>query len=111
MTEPSSQYSQAHFEGALHTSFAIAPDAAGAGLPALRLVEVKSRPAPQGYEQFSALFIGPASPIMPQGMYRLVHESLGEFDLFMVPVGRATDGIQYEACISRDSRGPSQASG
>jgi hypothetical protein len=95
---------QARFESALDTTFEVSP--AGIGNPsfAMRLVEVKARPAPHGFEQFSALFIGPPSPIMRQGIYRFGHAVLGELDLFMVPVGKSTTGVEYEVCISQDVR-------
>ena len=105
MDEAVSRMSLRNFEAALESSFEIGP-VEGDGTPiAARLVEVKARSAPPGYEQFSALFVGPAEPIWPQGTYRFVHDRLGELELFMVPVGRATAGIEYEVCISRDARG------
>jgi hypothetical protein len=104
MDEPASQLSQSSFEGALDTAFEIRPGGSDAGPLAVRLVEVKARPAPPGHEQFSVLFVGPASPVWPQGTYRFVHAGLGEIDLFMVPVGRASAGVEYEVCISRDTR-------
>jgi hypothetical protein len=36
---------------------------------------------------FSVLFHGPLQPVLPQGIYRLEHERLGAFDLFIVPIG------------------------
>ena len=107
MADRSTQFSQAGFESALNTAFAVAPGTGGIDPVALRLVQVAARSAPPGFEQFSVLLVGPASPVMPQGTYRLVHEALGELDLFMVPVGRTGAGIEYEICITRDARGES----
>ncbi len=70
---------------------------------ALQLAELRSRPAPPGFEQFSLLFQGPAEPALEQGIYRFQHAKLGELDLFMVPVARNREGIQYEVCISRST--------
>ena len=42
---------------------------------------------PDGQErlQFSLVFRGPATPVLPQGTYRLSHADLGELELFLVP--------------------------
>jgi hypothetical protein len=49
---------------------------------------------------FSLVFRGPASPVMPQRIYRLEHEALGILDLFLVPVGRDAQGVRYEAIFT-----------
>lgn len=36
---------------------------------------------------FAVLFHGPIQPVLPQGIYRLAHDQLGELELFIVPVG------------------------
>ena len=38
---------------------------------------------------FSLLFHGPLEPVAPQAIYRLQNAELGEFELFIVPVGPA----------------------
>jgi hypothetical protein len=52
-------------------------------------------------EGFSLIFTGPASPLLPQGMYRFEQERLGRFDLFIVPLGRDDNTAQYEAVFNR----------
>jgi hypothetical protein len=49
---------------------------------------------------FSLVFLGPPTPILPQQIYRLTHEALGAFELFLVPIGRAQAGIRYEAVFT-----------
>ena len=49
---------------------------------------------------FSLLFQGPREPVLPQRMYRLNHDRLGEFDLFIVPIGADDEGVHYEAVFS-----------
>lgn len=49
---------------------------------------------------FSVLFRGPAEPVLVQATYRLRHASLGELDLFLVPLGPRDDGIGYEAVFN-----------
>jgi hypothetical protein len=76
--------------------------AAGDGrrLP-LRLSQVSARRATQRQELFSLFFRGPAEPLLPQHTYRLDHETMGSLDLFLVPVGRDQDGVEYEAAFNR----------
>lgn len=70
-----------------------------AGAPVvLQLVEVQRRPGGAlGRDPFSLTFEGPRSTFLPQGTRRLVHERLGELDLFLVPVGMTEAAYQYEA--------------
>ena len=49
---------------------------------------------------FSVVFRGPLQPILPQRIYRFEHDSLGAFDLFIVPIGPEGDGMQYEAVFT-----------
>ena len=46
---------------------------------------------------FSLLFHGPADPLLPQATYRFQHASLGEMEIFIVPLGRDEHGAVYEA--------------
>ena len=50
--------------------------------------------------QFSLVFRGPASPLLPQATYRLSHAELGELDVFLVPVGTEPDGLRYQAAFA-----------
>ena len=75
-------------------------DAPGASL-SLALVEVERRPGgTSDREPFSLMFEGPRSAFLPQGMRRLVHEGLGEMDLFLVPVGETDTAYRYEAVFA-----------
>jgi hypothetical protein len=67
----------------------------------LRLVEVEARwgKGPKR-EPFSLHFLGPQEPVLPQKIYRLEHEQLGELEIFLVPVGRSEAGIRYEAAFA-----------
>jgi hypothetical protein len=70
---------------------------------ALTLSEVTPLgPAPAGAEgprraPFSLMFHGPQTPILPQRIYRVEHEAIGTFDLFLVPLGPDPVGMRYEA--------------
>ena len=77
----------------------------GAETMELRLSEV-SEPGSgragrgSGRTPFSLLFLGPASPVRPQKIYRIEHSSLGIFDLFLVPVGPQDGSMAYEAVFN-----------
>jgi hypothetical protein len=53
-----------------------------------------------GRAQFSLYFTGPPQPILPQRIYRLAHPSLGDLELFLVPVGADADCVTYEAAFA-----------
>ena len=67
----------------------------------LRLAEVTEHNAGPKVEQFSLFFVGPKAPLLQQGIYRLQHEKLGEFDLFLVPLGIDNEGARYECAFNR----------
>ena len=70
----------------------------------LVLEEVQSFPAlthARGdMERFSLYFRGPGDVLLPQHIYRLEHEAMGEMDIFLVPVARDAEGFRYEAVFS-----------
>lgn len=98
----SEQPTAEHFTQQLHTRFRVRIDAPRP--LELELVEVKGRqisPAEQqGWERFSLYFNGPADIYMPQQIYTLEHEHMGVFDIFLVPVERAANGLRYEAVFN-----------
>jgi hypothetical protein len=70
----------------------------------LELVEVKGYPAGPneqgGMERFSIFFNGPREIKLPQSVYHLTHERMGEFDIFLVPVSADASGYRYEAVFN-----------
>lgn len=70
----------------------------------LRLAEVKAlggETVPDAKRKpFSITFIGPLKPLMPQRTYALEHASLGRLEIFLVPLGPAQAGMQYEAVFT-----------
>ena len=106
MNTLSDQLAQANFEIAVGTGFDImAADRQSVAL-VLRLIEVNPRRSPRGYEQYSALFRGPALPALPQATYAFRHATIGELPLFIVPISRDDEGVVYEACVSRRVEAP-----
>jgi hypothetical protein len=63
----------------------------------VELVEVTEIPRePGGRAPFSLVFKGGPNPPLPQQIYRVEHEKLGELEIFLVPI--AVD--QYQAIFT-----------
>lgn len=91
----------ADFEPLLQSTFALS----GEGVPEapleMRLIEVRSLTAAEGAgdrrQPFGLVFRGPLEPALPQRIYRLEQDALGACDLFLVPIRRDAEGMEYEA--------------
>lgn len=72
-------------------------------LPAteVELVGVTRVDAPEP-RPFALHFHGPLAPVLPQKIYRLEHDDLEAFELFLVPIGPDRDGkhLVYEAIFN-----------
>lgn len=88
------------FEPATGQSFsaqAVAPGPGGGEPFTLVLSAIRRREVPPGYRAaFSLDFLGPPSPVYPQGIYRVSHPEVGTLDLFVVPVQNPGDAVLYE---------------
>jgi hypothetical protein len=51
-------------------------------------------------QPFSIVLVGPAEPVLHQGMYRVEHNNFGPLDLFLVPIGPNQKGMRYEAVFA-----------
>jgi hypothetical protein len=49
---------------------------------------------------FSLTFLEPGGRRLPQHIYRLVHPTLGEIEIFLVPIGKDQSGLRMEAIFS-----------
>jgi hypothetical protein len=77
----------------------------GAELVSLSLTQAKplgneAGNSASGRAPFSLEFSGPATPVFPQATYRFHHATIGEFDMFIVPLGPADGGMRYEAIFT-----------
>jgi len=65
----------------------------------LELADVESgRGGHEGFAaSFSLIFRGAAEPVFAQATYLMSHSDLGEFELFLVPIGPDEHGMRYEA--------------
>ncbi|HXL09080.1 MAG TPA: hypothetical protein VN966_02565 [Candidatus Bathyarchaeia archaeon] len=70
----------------------------------LELTEVKGYTSPAieqgGMERFSIFFAGAGDPFLPQKVYRLKHQHMGEFELLLVPIAGDEKGYRYEAVFN-----------
>jgi hypothetical protein len=68
---------------------------------AIDLLELTNGHSSPRQEQFALHFRGDRSKVFPQRIYPIKHDSIGEFDLFLVPIGRDETGTFYEAVFNR----------
>jgi hypothetical protein len=51
-------------------------------------------------EPFSLYFRSASQVVLPQRIYPIVHDAMGRFELFIVPIAREPQGIVYEAVFN-----------
>lgn len=70
----------------------------------LTLTEVQVTPqyafSGQLRQPFSLIFRSASPVALPQKIYRLKNQTMGEVDIFLVPVGREVQGIVYQAVFN-----------
>ena len=54
---------------------------------------------PEHYK-YPLVFRGPRDTLLPQRIYRFEHESIGDLDVFIVPIGPDDEGMLYEAVFN-----------
>lgn len=60
-----------------------------------------TRQSPQGARPpYSLIFLAEDERILPQKLYRLEQEALGEIAIFLVPVGKDARGVRYQAVFN-----------
>ncbi len=52
-------------------------------------------------ERFAIVFRTSNETLLPQGQTAFEHDEMGEFELFLVPIGRDEQGSYYEAVFNR----------
>ena len=88
------------FRQHLNTSFAVrSADGIRARLVLVKVIEL---PITRNVEQFSLMFQAPPATVVRDGMHAFRHPALGDFTMFIVPVG-APDPRRtvYQACFTR----------
>ena len=69
----------------------------------LELIEATplgAQSAGRGRAPFSILFRGPLTPVLPQRIYPLAHQTMGSLELFIVPIGPRDGGMVYQAIFT-----------
>jgi hypothetical protein len=67
----------------------------------LELISAKDISPTPRHPQFSLIFLGPESCPISQQIYELEHETLGTMNIFLVPIGKDSRGVEYEAVFNR----------
>jgi len=102
---PLDDLTKSKFTELLNTRFQVSADSAE--VVELELAAVTSNPAVAAggevvqFESFSLMFHGPGERLLPQKMYSFIHERLGKFQIFIVPVGREGNLFRYQAVFNR----------
>jgi hypothetical protein len=86
------------FSGRVGEIFHVRVDAAT--VVDLELLSVVTRDSDR-LRAFSMEFRGPLDDFLAQRTYATEHAAIGEFPLFLVPIGQREDGFRYEAVFSR----------
>lgn len=90
---------KAMFEQNLNTKFWLLDESAQPHV--MDLIELTNGHSSPRQEQFSLRFRGDRNQVFPQRIYPMKHDSIGDFDLFLVPIGRDDAGTYYEAVFNR----------
>jgi len=90
------------FAGLLDDVFVVSEQ----GAPAIPLILTEAEAAPAGHARpgarppFSLIFAARDPRVMMQKIYRLQHDGLGAVEIFLVPIGKNADGVQYQAMFN-----------
>ena len=99
-------FTVATFAQHLGDTFRLHPDPSRAvDMELIEATELGARSAPASARQerrtpFSIVFRGPQDLRLPQQIYRMEHDQIGAFDLFLVPIGPDEQGLRYEAIFT-----------
>ena len=67
----------------------------------LVLIEISDLKKTERQEEFSIVFQGPLGHLLPQAIHQFRHSNMGDFPLFIVPIGKGEGGYRYEAVFNR----------
>lgn len=91
----------ADFEPCLGQTFVVTPhNSEGIEMELIQVKPLGKDADPVGRQPFSLLFRGPLEPVHGQQMFRIENATLGEFSLFLVPIGPDDDGMLYDATFN-----------
>ena len=67
----------------------------------LELIEVTELKVYPRQEEFTLTFRGPSNLFLDQGVHPFMHDQMGQFELFIVPIKQDAEGFYYEAVFNR----------
>ncbi len=67
----------------------------------LVLIEISNLKTTERQEEFSLVFRGPLDHPLSQAIHQFRHSSMGDFPVFIVPIGMREEGYQYQAVFNR----------
>ena len=94
------QYHFDDFKGCLDQSFALELEGSIYPLTLISADKLNSSATVDGREAFSIVFRGERSLKLEQKIYRISHNTMGDMELFIVPIGPDDKGMRYEAVFS-----------
>ena len=90
------------FEDCLYQSFHV--ECANADPVKTELIEIEKHgtfnPGSHQRQSFSLIFRGPMEPLLPQKTHVLKNETMGNLEIFLVPIGPDDQGMRYEAIFT-----------
>jgi hypothetical protein len=95
MSEPT--FRQEMFENHVGSRFTLTD----AGPPLTMVLDrLEAGPSSPRQVQYALFFRVEGDAALPQRIYHLDHAALGEMDLFLVPIGRVDETVEYQACFN-----------
>jgi hypothetical protein len=85
------------FDGRAGTAWEVPLDD---GAVPMTLQEVQPLPGEVREGAFRLVFVGPGEPLLPQAIYPFRQGDDAVVHIFIVPVGRTPDGVEYEAIFN-----------
>jgi len=76
------------------------------GVPSIPLTLKEAEPLnaafglPDVRPPFSLIFLAADPRVLPQRIYRMEHNGLGELSIFLVPIGKDAKGVSYQATFN-----------
>ena len=89
-----------HFRDRVGETFAATADERALTLTLHKVDSLPKPPGDEGRDPFSLEFTDPDPEHAPQQTMKVAHDDLGEFELFVVPLGPSEDGMRYEAVFT-----------
>ena len=85
----------------LNSTFALALGESGVDLTLTEATRQPAQPFPGMLrEPFSLIFRSASPVVLPQRIYPFRHQTMGRFEMFIVPIARDPAGIVYQAIFN-----------